>query len=718
MKKEKLPFTVDSALLRELGERLIGKHQVALAELVKNSYDADANELLINVDPDGDTISVIDDGHGMNYAEFKKFWMRIGTPHKGEQKISRRLNRPLTGSKGVGRLSVQYLADVMTLQSVVKNKRQWLEATVDWRDAIKAGQLTKAKVLCTLQTSKPPFPKGTSVTLNGLKHDWDASTLKNLGQELWWLQPPFQSTAAIERKSRFEISLISPKKELEKAFDSQIKAIVDIWTARLVGRCKDGVVELSLQFYGDEPKSHTYHLSDFPHNKQPPGDVSSSNLESCTFEIRIFTLKRRQPQGIKVDEARSYFESFGGVHVYDAGFHLPYYGNPKNDWLFLEYDHAHRRTTSELLPGNLNVARGMNNLPTAGRIFGVVNVSTAKEPGLSILVTRDRLADSRAFEDLRCVVRYALDFYAVEETRRKIDEELRERPVTQTSAKLRSVEEVLEDYEDQIPAKAYADLHTNLRNALEVAQADEEAVEQQLGLLGPLATAGICAVAYQHELKKQFGFIEEVIARLKKVRSGNQKLDANLTLLAEDLVRWLERARLTNALFDSFGDSDNSQLRVRLKAEAIVSEVKRQTTFLARNAEVITKDLDKGVYLPKASFTEWTALFQNVFINAFNAMLDSDVRILSISSRKTKSLREIVIQDTGTGVDLAKSAELFRPFVRKSKISAERRALGYGGTGLGLAIVKLIADSAQCAVKFVEPTDDFKTAFSLSWKEE
>ena len=101
-----LTFTVDSALLRELGECLIGRHHVALAELVKNSYDADANAVLINFDPEDDTIEVIDDGHGMTYEEFKKFWMRIGTPHKSANPLSRKLGRPLTGSKGVGRLSV------------------------------------------------------------------------------------------------------------------------------------------------------------------------------------------------------------------------------------------------------------------------------------------------------------------------------------------------------------------------------------------------------------------------------------------------------------------------------------------------------------------------------------------------------------------------------------------------------------------------------------
>src|SRR6266404_9663761 len=102
-----IPFSVDSALLRELGERLVGKPHVALAELVKNAYDADANRVVIRFGED--SIEVIDDGHGMTADDFRQYWMRIGTTHKQKSLFSPRLKRPVTGSKGIGRLSAQFL---------------------------------------------------------------------------------------------------------------------------------------------------------------------------------------------------------------------------------------------------------------------------------------------------------------------------------------------------------------------------------------------------------------------------------------------------------------------------------------------------------------------------------------------------------------------------------------------------------------------------------
>ena len=148
--------------------------------------------------------------------------------------------------------------------------------------------------------------------------------------------------------------------------------------------------------------------------------TNQKNLNSAHFEIRIYDLSGRQKFGIKVKEAREYFATHGGVHVYDGNFRLPYYGLPTSDWLRLEYDHSHRRTASKLLPKNIKQApRALNDLPTLGRVLGVVNVNTSAEPNLRIMITRDRLAETAAYNDLENTIRYAIDWYANETAKRK-----------------------------------------------------------------------------------------------------------------------------------------------------------------------------------------------------------------------------------------------------------------------------------------------------------
>ena len=713
-----LYFTIDAELLRELGERLVGKPHIALAELVKNSYDADATEVTIRFAPNKRSIEISDNGHGMTFDEFKNFWMRIGTIHKKAEERSRG-GRLMTGSKGVGRLAVQFLANELTIKTFPANKNhKGLKAYINWKNALKTKpdetkELTEVEVTYN-ELDRNPSDKGTSIILEELKDDWTEDSIRDLASELWWLQPPLKSPLD-DSRSLFNIHFQSAHRDYSKIFINQMNAVKRIWIARLVGKASDGKVTFSLQFQGEQPITHKYRIADFSHNN---GKFSKTeNLNTCHFEIRIYKLSGRQKFGIKVEEARNYFRKYGGVHVYDGGFRLPHYGLPTSDWLRLEYDHSHRQHVSQLLPREIQVFRALYDLPTLGRVFGVVKVNTSAEPNLDITITRDRLTETTAYKDLVTTVRYAIDWYANETARRKIEAKKQEAPSEPTSLKFEYVEQVLEYYKQEIPKDVYQEIYKRVQEATTAAQTQQELVLEQMGVLAPLATAGISALSYQHELKKQFAYIEDTINRMENIETMNSDLQKNLHSLSTDLASWLKRAKATNLLFDYIADTENSQLQHSLQARAVIEEITNQISFLARGTEIDYNQIDGNLRLPKASFAEWGAIFQNIFINAFNAMLDSPKRRLHISFRSHEKSREILIQDTGHGINLKDSDRLFEPFQRASKISAERKALGSGGTGLGLTIVRLLANNIGCRVQFVEPEDGFKTAFSISWRE-
>ena len=718
-----LRFIIDAELLRELGERLVGKPHIALAELVKNSYDADANEVTIEFLPHEDCIKISDDGHGMSVDEFKNFWMRIGTAHKKE-KQSRDLGRLMTGSKGVGRLAVQFLANKLEIRTVPADKNSpGLEACIDWKKALEtkpaeAKDITEVEVAYEELAPNPlntrDIPR-TSIILKELKNEWTVESIRDLASELWWLQPPFGSSSLDNPKDDFRIHFESAQQDYKKIFVDQMNAVKSIWIARLVGKAIDGKVTLSLEFQGKSPIVHKYKIANFSHNNAEFSEVK--NLNRCRFEIRIYNLSGRQKFGIKVREAREYFEKHGGVHVYDGGFRLPYYGLSEGDWLKLEYDHSHRQHVSRLLPRDIQVFRALNDLPTLGRVLGVVRVETSKEPNLEIMITRDRLAETTAYTDLVKTVRYAIDWYANETARQKIKTKEREKPTEPTSLKFERVEQVLEEYEPEIPKRVYQEIYKKVQEATTAAEKDQEIALEQIGLLAPLATAGISALSYQHELKKQFAYIEDAIDKMKNIEIISSELQENLQSLSTDLASWLKRAKATNFLFDYIADTENTEVRENLRARAVIEEITNQTSFLAKGTRIDYSQIDDRLSLPKASFAEWGAIFQNVFINAFNAMLDSSERRLHISFRSHEKVREILIQDTGHGVNLKEADRLFEPFQRASKISDERKALGYGGTGLGLTIVRLLANNIGCRVRFVDPEDGFKTAFSIRWRE-
>ena len=88
-------FIVDAAALQELGERLIGRPEIALGELVKNSFDADAT--IARIEFGEDQIVISDNGTGISEQVFLEHWMRLFTTHKIDQRTSVKFLRPLDG---------------------------------------------------------------------------------------------------------------------------------------------------------------------------------------------------------------------------------------------------------------------------------------------------------------------------------------------------------------------------------------------------------------------------------------------------------------------------------------------------------------------------------------------------------------------------------------------------------------------------------------------
>src|ERR1700722_13540772 len=114
-------FEVDSALLSEIGEKLVTTPHVALSELVKNAYDADATKVYVTIirgEGGLPEVEVRDNGHGMTRSAVHDYWMRIGTTNKEDQQFSPRFGRRRTGAKGIGRFACRRLGRLLDLETV------------------------------------------------------------------------------------------------------------------------------------------------------------------------------------------------------------------------------------------------------------------------------------------------------------------------------------------------------------------------------------------------------------------------------------------------------------------------------------------------------------------------------------------------------------------------------------------------------------------------
>lgn len=723
-------FTVDAALLRELGERLVGRPYIALAELVKNSYDADAT--VVRIVFGDDFIEVSDNGAGMDFDSFRDFWMRIGSPHKDSAKTSTALKRPLTGSKGVGRLAVQLLAGDLELSTRAKSALSGMTATVNWDEAVESTDLTTAVARYHTNEAVSELPgnsrHGTRIVLRNLHHDWDKDALQSLARELWTLQPPFAIVG--DSPSDFKIELVHPDEEAALVFNEQMGAVLDLWSARVHcqlaepsklrrGASKQKRIKplpsrtalVTLEFANGAKVSTEYVINDCV-------------IESLTYEVRVFALRNRQPHGIGVKDARLYLRQFGGAGIYDAGFRLPYYG-ADSDWLNVARDAGRRLSVSKLLPEEIKVTEALQFLPTNERLFGVVRVNTSKErrwakrfgrqrDALSIQLTRDRLVDNQAFSQLIRVVRFGIDLYANEEARRTFKEREETQPIVPAERQLEKVEEIFERLADELPPETRDEVVSAVNAAVEATRAEDRELARTTSLLGALATAGIAAVAYEHEASQLLTLMDQVA----EILSRRDLNSAERTQAVQLIERWARQTRANRSLFSQLAGENDDRPPRRLRLRRVVRRVATQSEALMPGLRIDTSEVDDSFRLPPGYFSDWSAVFQNLFFNAANAMLEAKEPLVSIRTETDGRQRSVIVEDIGTGVDLGDADRLFKPFERGSALAVDRERLGLGGTGLGLTIVQLIARRLETAVEFVEPKVPFQTAFRLRWKEE
>ena len=729
-KTKTVRFQADSALLRELGEMLVGQAHIALAELVKNAYDADATHCRVTIGEN--KITVEDNGQGMSEQEFLKHWMTIGTRHKQHTGTSRRFKRRVTGSKGVGRLATQFLAHRLEMATVSDaSPGHQLTANVAWDDAIDSGTLTNAQAHYRIERRSRAFPQqkphGTRVVMRDLKQSWTEDDVRGLGRQLWMIQSPIAHYGTLVRAEtdpdNFYVDL-----------NSSLQGVVDAFQAQMKAALKNHIAIVSGELERDGDRTHAHVVVTFSSGKQYSQHSSGKQysqqfdiaplVAAAKWEIRVFNLAGRQAGGIKLQEVRSYFEQFGGVLVYDAGFRLPYYG-VQQDWLGIEYDHSHRRNRSALLPERLQVRRALNDLPTQGRLFGVVHIDTGrearfadrlqKETGeyLKIQVTRDRLVANQPYQQLRDAVRWSLDYYATRQRLRTHEKGQTIRPrqsPTDVAGRVRSlVQEARRSHPDD---ETLTVLEGESKRLSKTIAEERKAEEAARALLAPLASAGMAALALEHETRKEMRRARTLLKRLH--RAAEELGDPDVQHLIEEMGDWIKRSEQSRRLFTPLLDQEDRSEVESLSAFGVLTQVVENVRPLVPGV-ALSLDLPKNIVLPPATFAEWNSLFQNVLVNVANATLDSVEPQAQCVGGRTGRATWVRVHDNGVGVDLRRADELFEPFSRFLNVSETRRALGLGGMGLGLTIVRMIADRRNAKASFVEPRPPWTTTFQLSW---
>jgi len=225
-------------------------------------------------------------------------------------------------------------------------------------------------------------------------------------------------------------------------------------------------------------------------------------------------------------------------------------------------------------------------------------------------VTRDRLLDNGAYQALQTMVRYAIDYYAMQEAKRAFEELEARRDVEPAHEKLERIREIVEEQRENLSTPAYRELTETITEALETTRVETDVVGRQAGLLGSLATAGIAALAFEHEIGQQFGILDEVVEDLRSLGSRARAAPAKLTEIASRLEEFVRRARATRALFSHLLDEESREERVRYKVRAFVEDVIDRMTVLAKGWSRMLPTLTMPFAFPKEPWPNGPPFFK------------------------------------------------------------------------------------------------------------
>lgn len=262
---DNLNFRVSAELKNILGRDLITSPDIAILELVKNSYDAHATKVEITFDDD--YLCIADNGKGMSKDDLINKWLFVAYSAKSDgtedQSYRSKFKRHYAGAKGIGRMSCDRLARhlKLTTRSSEENKTEILY--VDW-SVFENDKLTEFDTIDipheTLQDI-PKFPQnhhtGTLLEFHDLHSQWSRDDILRLKKSLEKMINPFSGT-----DDDFQIEIIAPRmreddektefshKKVNGVIENSIADVLKLKTTQIESRIENGIIYTSLSDRG------------------------------------------------------------------------------------------------------------------------------------------------------------------------------------------------------------------------------------------------------------------------------------------------------------------------------------------------------------------------------------------------------------------------------------------------------------------------------------
>lgn len=177
-----MKFKISSALKDHIGKELITNDDVAIFELVKNSYDAGAKDVKIvfkDMRSQNPRILIIDNGSGMSKEDLENKWLFLAYSDKKSYQGAKD-KRFMAGSKGLGRFSCDSLGSKLKIYTKVPTNKYFNLLRVNWDEFEKDQKKEFREIEINLEEYNKKVEdyniinySGTIVEMNDLRSEWD-----------------------------------------------------------------------------------------------------------------------------------------------------------------------------------------------------------------------------------------------------------------------------------------------------------------------------------------------------------------------------------------------------------------------------------------------------------------------------------------------------------------------------------------------------------------
>ncbi|MDX9882309.1 MAG: ATP-binding protein [Prolixibacteraceae bacterium] len=670
------PIQKDTSILRPrariiktIGEELISDDKVALLELVKNSYDADASIITIKISghvvivkdgknelrkitKEGGSITIYDDGCGMSLDIIKKAWMEPATISKKIIKNSSTKGRRYTGEKGIGRFASAKLSSDLKIISKVVNDNE-VVVKFDWRD-FDNYDLYLDEVKCNWEVREPieftANSHGTKLILTNLHSDWDEEKIRQFRIALQRLinpvSPVLDFLIELDLPKEFDSysGTIEPPESLKRP-NYSIKGTID----------KNGIPSVTFT----SKKNGESKLTDFVLLKKDENFLTGS----FDFDFRVWDLDIESLDELakETDTKRKYIrdalKEIAGISIYRDGFRVLPYGDPKFDWARLDI----RRVNNPTL-------RISNN-----QIIGFISIELDKNPEFKDQSNREGLVESNAFSQLKDFITRILNQLEIKryEERPRANESSENREGLFTRFSLAPVTQLVQtklpnDKEaNELIAKTEANIQVGIKKIQEV-----------LSRYRRLSTLGMLIDIILHDGNNFLANVDSSVHLLEKELAKNEIDKKEVT---EYLNNINEGRKVLAQLFkriEPFGGRKRGRPKDIVLEDAI-------TNVFALYKNRLTK-LNIGYDLPesrnqvKIDDGELQMIFVNLIQNSIYWLetIESE-RKIQVEVIKTDDELSAIFSDSGPGVKEEHHQLIFDPYFSTRP----------DGIGLGLTII-------------------------------